>query len=465
MLGEHRFFKYRTRPKHAGAISVCAALTLFAACYSPDLSVTDCTIPCLKQCPSGSECRNNYCARVESSATCADGGSSTGGTMMSGSPTGGGGDSSGTVSAFGGADGVVTTGMGGGDDAGAAGAAGAASSAPFEVRPSTIATLCPGQSYQIRLTAVGGVSPYVWILSNGNPTASVLSSNTGDEVQVSGLASNAQPNLQVTTQDAHGGSVTTDIALDIGPVGPVECPQITPTRLPDPCQENTYSASNITVTGGSAPFVWEALSIPQGLYFDPTRQVVSGTALSTGATTPLTLRVIDNKGRQTQMTYPLAYRDRCWFGFTSAAGSPKLHLFDPVLAVRLQSLEASANNAGVDDFEFSPDGKFLVYRRSSGSPAAHSLVLLAAPKWQEQALDFDGSVLEYSWSQSSAVLAVAFQNDTDTLLGGVNVANATVPTGAAGGITGIQALTPIVMLDPASAPLHSELLWFQGDTY
>jgi len=130
-----------------------------------------------------------------------------------------------------------------------------------------------------------------------------------------------------------------------------------------------------------------------------------------------------------------------------------------------RSLDASAENAGVVDFKFSPDGKFLVYRRSSGTPATQSLVLAAAPNWQEQPLDFGGSVLEYAWSQSSSALAVAFQNDAGTQLGGVSVANASVTPGSSGGISGTQILQPVVMLDPASAPLHSDLLWFQSDTY
>jgi len=64
---------------------------------------------------------------------------------------------------------------------------------------------------------------------------------------------------------------------------------------------------------------------------------------------------------------------------------------------------------------------------------------------------------------SSAALAVAFRDATDTLLGGVNVASASAV--GSGAITGIQALTPVPMLDPMSAPLASRLTWFQSDTF
>ncbi|HTA88427.1 MAG TPA: hypothetical protein VK745_02585, partial [Polyangiaceae bacterium] len=285
-------------------------------------------------------------------------------------------------------------------------------------------------------------------------------------VQVSGVASKPQPSVQVSTHDATGAAVTTDITPAVGAIGPGECPQITPNQLPDPCQDNLYFTNAITVTGGTAPFVWTALSVPAGLSFDANLQTVSGTALPSGASTPLTLNVTDHNGLQTQMTYPLAYRDKCWLAFTStAAANPTVHLFDPALGNLSPALESSANNTGVVDFKFSPDGKFLVYRRSETAGGTQDLVLAIAPNWQEQVLDMGGSVLEYSWSHSASVLAVAFRNDTGTLLGGINVANAVAAPASGGGITGTQPLQPVLMIDPASAPLDSELLWFQSDAY
>ncbi len=427
-------------------------MMMFAACYSPDLSFTDCTLPCLHDCPSGGVCRNNFCVHTDSAATCDSGNGGSGGSAMTSSGAGGIGGMDSSVA------GMVAT-MAAGDSGGAP---------PFDVQAGKTPALCPGQSYRIQLSAAGGVSPYTWALADGTPASVVLSATTGNVVQVSGLASKPQPNVQVNAHDANGGTVTTDLALSVAPVGPGQCPQITPTRLPDPCDENAYYTNDVTVTGGTAPFVWQALSIPEGLSFNATTQTLSGTALSSGSATPLTLQVTDHAGRQTQSTYPLSYRDHCWLGYTSTdSGVSKVHLLDPALSALnpdyAPALEASTNNAGVVDFKFSPDGKYLVYRRSAGSAGVNSLVLAAAPLWQEQVLDIPGSVLEYSWSLGSASLAVSYQNATETLLGGVNVASA-VP-GGSGGITGIQALTPVVMLDPFSAPLHSELLWFQSDNF
>lgn len=466
MFGEYRFFQRRARTARGASATICAALTLFAACYSPNLSLTDCTIPCLKDCPSGSVCRNNFCVHTDSTATCSesDAGGAAGSTVsMSGA--------AGSVVSMSGADagvgGVSGASAGSAGSAGAtAGTGGAGGAAPFDVQASATTTLCPGQGFTVQLSATGGVAPYTWALPDGSAASTVLSATTGAAVQVSGIASKPQPSLQISTHDESGAAVTTNIPLTVGAVGPGECPQITPNQLPDPCQDNQYYTNAITVTGGTAPFVWTALSVPAGLSFDANLQTVSGTALPAGASTPLTLQVTDNTGHQTQMTYPLAYRDKCWLGFMSAAAAnPKAHLFDPALGNLSPALESSANNAGVVDFKFSPDGKFLVYRRAEAAGGTQDLVLAIAPNWQEQVLDVGGSVLEYAWSHSASVLAVAFQNDTGTMLGGINVANAAAAPASGGGITGTQTLQPVQMIDPASAPLSSDLLWFQDDAY
>jgi len=454
MVTDHTSLRRRPPFKLGGAALGSALLLFFAACYSPDLSFDDCMLPCLKDCPTGAECRNNFCVHTGSSATCAAGGSGgSGGSAAAGT----GGDDSGI--------GGSSEPMAGspGDTAGAAGESGGAT--PFKVESAPLSSLCPGQAFQVELSAQGGVAPYTWALADGTPTDIKLSATTGDEVQVSGVATASEPNLELKVRDASGASLTPSVALAVDAVGPGLCPHIVPTHLPDPCDENSYYTNDVTVSGGTAPFVWQAISLPAGLSFDPSKQTLTGTALASGATTPLTLMVTDHKGRQTQMTYPLAYRDKCWLGFTSTEASiSKVHLFDPALAARAPALEASTNNTGVVDFKFSPDGKFLAYRRLTGTSGAQSLVLAIAPHWQEQVLDIAGSVVSYSWSQSSSALAVAFKNDTDTMLGGVNVSNASAATSGSG-ISGVQTLTPVVMIDPASAPLSSELIWLQSDAY
>jgi hypothetical protein len=457
LFGESRFLRRTAEWAHRSVLVICSVLLLVTACYSPNLSgVTDCTVPCFSDCPSGFECRNNFCARVESSATCAAGGSGGGVIMTS---IGGGG--------AGNASGIGGGGMGGSSTnvAGAAGSAGTAGAGALEIEASTVASLCPGQGFTVQLSVVGGTAPYVWTLDASSAAATRVSSASSSAVTATGLANKSQPELKVVVHDANNATASKSVALTVAAAGVGECPIIQANALPSPCIANPYNANDIVVTGGTAPFTWTALSIPDGLTFDVNQQTISGTALASGASTPLTLQVTDAKGLQTQLTYPLVYRDKCWLGFTSTKdGDAQVHLFDPALKVSALALEESPNNTTVVDFKFSPDGKFLVYRRAASSGGAQDLVLAAAPNWQDQVVDLGGSVLEYSWSQGAAVLAVAFLDGSgNTMLGGVNVTSAVV--GASGGITGLQVLVPVQMQDSSAPPLDTDLIWIQSDHY
>jgi WD40 repeat protein len=312
------------------------------------------------------------------------------------------------------------------------------------------------------LTVSGGNAPYTWSLA-ADETDATLSSTSGNSVQLAGSADPLNPKLTVSVEDSSDTSVSRDITLDLLNTGPGGCPTLEPTALPAACAQNPYFAQNIVVDGGTAPFTWKALSMPDGLSFDPNTQIISGTANASGAMTPVTLEVEDSNGHKTQGTYPLTYRDKCWFGYaSSASGDSKIHLYDPALGTHALSLEASLNNNGVVDFKFSPDGQYLVYRRTvSGS--AQDLVLASAPNWQERVLDFGGSVLEYSWSPGASLLAVAFQDgDGNTLVGGLNAAGAS--TVIANG-TALTLLHAIPIMDPTYAPLNSDLTWIQSNQY
>jgi hypothetical protein len=454
MLGKRPHLLPQVRSKYRAVVAACVALLAASSCFSPDLSVADCTIPCLKECPSGSECRNNFCARTDSSATCAQGGSggSAGGPVsistIAGSDAGGEGGAVETAGVGG-----MSGGSGGGvGTAGRGGSAGSPSAA-LEVQAVAQLSLCPGEGYDVELSADGGTAPYTWTLAKDDTDAgTLLSSATGATVHASGVTSASQPGLQLTVRDASGATVTQKVTLQVLAVGQGLCPAINPDNLAPACIAHDYYAANIVVSGGTAPFTWVALSLPDGLVFNAATQVLTGTALAASAATPLTLQVTDSLGRQTQRTYPLTFRDKCWLGFTSTeAGDSKVHLFDPAFSTRAPLLEAAAENTGVVDFKFSPDGNSLAYRRSSNGN--QDLVLAKAPTWQGQVLDFGGSVLEYSWSPSSTTLAVAvLDNAGNTQLGAFSLSTSSV-------------LAPVQVFDSTAAPLDSELLWFSAAPY
>jgi WD40 repeat protein len=340
-----------------------------------------------------------------------------------------------------------------GGSAGTSGSAGTggSSSVALEVQAVANQALCADQTYDIELSASGGVAPYTWVLAQADIAAGTsLSATSGAVVHATGVAGASQPDLQLTVHDTAGATVTQKVTLQMLAVGQGLCPAINPENLAPACIAHDYYAANIVVSGGTAPFTWTALSLPDGLVFNAATQVLTGTALAASATTPLTLQVTDTLGRQTQRTYPLTFRDKCWLGFTSTeAGDSKVHLFDPAFSTRAPLLEAAAENTGVVDFKFSPDGNSLAYRRSSnGGP--QDLVLAKAPTWQGQVLNFGGSVLEYSWSPSSTTLAVAVLDNTgNTQLGAFSLAASSV-------------LTPTMVFDSTAAPLDSELLWFNA---
>ncbi len=320
--------------------------------------------------------------------------------------------------------------------------------------------LCPGQAYEIALTAQGGVGPYTWSLA-ADTTGATLSSVTGMSVTLDGAADKSQPTVSVSVKDATGAAQTKDIALNVMSVADGSCVQVTPATLPPPCIDNPYvvpDPSAISKQGGSAPYTWKAISIPEGLQFDTTTQTLSGTALASGANTPLTLSVTDSLGHQSQFTYALEYRDKCWLAFTqNADGDTRLRLYDPALQTYAGSVDGSPNNTGVVDFKFSPDGELVAYRRAT-SDRTQQLVLLNVPIWQEQVLAIPGSVLSYSWSPGARFLAVAYLDaDGNTLLGGIDATNVDSTQST------VSLLNPIQVMDATHARLNSDLLWLHDN--
>jgi len=329
---------------------------------------------------------------------------------------------------------------------------------PLELAFAPIHALCPGESYEIDLAADGGEPPYSWSLVMDS-TGAKLSSKTGAAVSLTGALDKSHPSVTVALKDSSGATQTKDVALNVLTAGPGLCPVLRPASLPAACTNNPYVVLKdvIGVDGGTAPFSWEALSIPEGLRFDTSDQTVSGTALPAGKETPFTVRVTDAKGRQIQGAFPLTYRDKCWLAFTrNTNGDSRLRLYDPALQTYAASLDASSTNTSVADFEFSPDGELVAYRRAT-SDRTQELVLLNIPTWQEQVLAIPGSVLSYSWSPGARFLAVAYLDDAgNTWLGGIDATNA--------GETPLPQLTPVEVMDATFARLDSALSWLENNT-
>jgi hypothetical protein len=126
-------------------------------------------------------------------------------------------------------------------------------------------------------------------------------------------------------------------------------------------------------------------------------------------------------------------------------------VLDPLLAV--SAPVTLVNNTSVFDFKFSPDGRFLAYRFGQGAehPQGAHLSLIDLVGRQDQTLLLgDDEVTAFAWSADSRTLAVAFNTNQVSYLGGARLQVA--PNAAAT----VQPLTAT----PANAT--TSLVWFAG---
>jgi hypothetical protein len=266
-------------------------------------------------------------------------------------------------------------------------------------------------------------------------------------------------NVQIQNQKTGCTSSEKTLELEISGKEAEACPTVIvaemPAEAPAPaaCASWPYNAK-FAVIGGEPSFTWSAVGLPSEFSFDSLSQELTGNPTAAAS---VTLQVTDGKGRTVQRDFDIPLRQKCWFGYVSEDGNAtSLHLLDPQLKAQLQRPATVSAGTVVEDFKFSPRGRFIAYRfKDSGGVSR--LSLWQGPKWdREQELPFEGSVTQYEWSDFEDVLAVAFTSNTgDTQLGGVNV-TAVPAVSPPGTIQGLSMLTPIV------ADVDSELTWY-GD--
>lgn len=234
---------------------------------------------------------------------------------------------------------------------------------------------------------------------------------------------------------------------------PDTCPTctISPEHLTPACAGKPYQAT-FFVGGGVDPHTWYLDPQPAGWSIGRTPDNPSAAVLHADAAPQkdmeLTLVVKDARGLRRTFTLPLQVRTTCWFAYTSLSeAGPELHVLDPL--AKAPSPPPLAHAVGTYDFQFSPDGTFLAYRYGADEehPNGRHLSLLDLTNFNEHALVFgEDSVISYAWSATSTVLAVAFETDGQTHLGGVR---APVP----GSVASPSPLTS------TPAAVESELYW------
>lgn len=187
--------------------------------------------------------------------------------------------------------------------------------------------------------------------------------------------------------------------------------------IPVPCIGAPY-AHALSTHGGVPPYSYELLS-GEGLSLDPDSNTLSGTIRNAG---PITIEVKDANAKTAR--HSVNPRERCWFAYVAEeTGIPALALYDPVLETKLPSTGDPALGDNVTDFAFSPDGRYLAYRRAVlGEPVRLELfepLTGSSESYLFSGESSEGSVTHYEWSPDSSMLAVAFEADDGVWLSGL----------------------------------------------
>lgn len=367
-----------------------------SACFHPDVDLENCTLPCDSTCPQGFHCVDAVCARDGAEAECARGAGGQGAQ----NPVMG---SGGAVLAAGGSD-------------------------------CGFANHCISQGG----AGSGGTDARGGAPNGGAPDterggASIISQTGG----VGGGGSGGEPVVEEGGSAGRGGAPIVAQSARIEFAG-------TTTEPPAPCAGVEYEAA-FRAINGTPPYTWSATALPPGFAFDPETQIVSSHSVSSGETLAVTLRVVDSAAAVSERTFSLTPRDRCWLAYLSVASSgSRVELFDPVRDVHLD-VPQSAPDEIASDLRFSPNGRLLTYRTRLAD-GSYRLRVRAAPTFSELPLMSHGSVKSYAWSPDSTLLAIAFETNGVTTLGGLGVK--------------LKPQLEVSNLDPVSADVRGELTWF-----
>jgi hypothetical protein len=279
----------------------------------------------------------------------------------------------------------------------------------------------------------------------------------GNEGGVSGQSSNSGASGMAAGGGGMAGVGEGGPTPDAGEGGESGCGcniSISPLQLTDPCGASLYT-SKLYVSGGEAPYEW-SVSAPTGTWAVVADSSDSSSANLTG--TPngaanVTVSVTDHRQLVVQRTYALSPRTACYLAYVAPDDNAvsKLTLVDPLLEAAAPI--TLANNQGVYDFQFSPSGRFLVYRfqDTNSNPVESHLSLVDLSTRKDHPLAFgEDAVTAYAWSADSQFLAVMFSATQDNYLGGIHVT-----VSAAAAPAQLTPLNPVA----SSVPAESGLFW------
>jgi hypothetical protein len=154
-----------------------------------------------------------------------------------------------------------------------------------------------GRPYTYGLTPENGTPPFTWSATDLPPVITI-----GPNNGVLSGTPNAEGTSQVTVtiRDRVGASRPKQFTFTVDPPPDINGP----TTLVPWTQGRDYPKTQVTVTGGVAPFRWTATGLPNGMNIDPTTGVISGTPNNVG-NFPVSVTVTDKWGGTDQEPFTL----------------------------------------------------------------------------------------------------------------------------------------------------------------
>jgi hypothetical protein len=164
----------------------------------------------------------------------------------------------------------------------------------LQISTPTLQNAVVGTAYATQFSASGGKAPYAWSIASGSlPTGVALNAATGAIAGMPTVTGSFKSLVQVTDSSSPALFAVQSLTLSVvNSSSPSAAPQITTSSLPNATAGTAYSEA-LTVSGGTAPYIWSATGLPAGISVISSSGVLSGTPTTAGDAS-VTIRLTDS---------------------------------------------------------------------------------------------------------------------------------------------------------------------------
>jgi len=165
---------------------------------------------------------------------------------------------------------------------------------PLNITTASLPSGTLNYSYNTTLMAAGGVLPYTWSVSSGNPPPGLLLNSTSGVISGTPTVAGNYP-FTVQVADSESPQATASAQLGITVNSTLTQLTISTTTLPSGTQNSSYNAM-LAATGGVTPYTWSIVSgsLPSGLNLNGGTRAITGTPTGGGIST-FTVKVTDSE--------------------------------------------------------------------------------------------------------------------------------------------------------------------------